>query len=95
MLVEEIQFNKEKNKILKTLIDQKAKFLIKEQRSYINLCNILADFQLIVEKGYNNYSETEIINLGDKIFHSDISYEELCWLIANLFVFLNYDKICI
>lgn len=53
-----------------------------EKNSYENLCRKLAEMQMSYLK--ENASEKEIKKKTDEIYKSSSTYEELCWLIAEL-----------
>lgn len=61
--------------------------LSQEKNSYENLCRKLAELQMSFLK--ENASEQEIKKKTDEIFKSSSTYEELCWLIAELSKLLN------
>ncbi|MFW9940401.1 MAG: hypothetical protein ACFFFT_05125 [Candidatus Thorarchaeota archaeon] len=71
----------------------KVKFTAKELSSkyypYDALCWALAEFQMIFEKGDKGFSEQDVINQAEKIMDSSLSYEEVCWLISMLKVYLE------
>ena len=66
---------------------------MKSNYPYDTLCWALAEFQLIFEKGHKNYSEHEVIEREKKIFNALIDYDDLCWFIANLKVYLEQIKL--
>ena len=55
-----------------------------EKKSYKKLCQTLAKMQLDLMKGPNKASKNEIQKKTQEIFESSSTYEELCWLIAEL-----------
>ncbi len=58
--------------------------LSQEKRPYEGLCMTLAEIQLKFIQGKKNLTETEIKKKSKEIFKSSSTYEELCWLIAEL-----------
>ncbi|MFX0010835.1 MAG: hypothetical protein ACFE9R_11000 [Candidatus Hermodarchaeota archaeon] len=58
--------------------------LLKKDLSYKNLCRHLAEMQLNLVKGSNKVSKSEIEKKTKEIFQSSSTYEEICWLIAEL-----------
>ena len=58
--------------------------LSQENRDYEDLCKILAEVQLKFIKGKKNLKVAEINKKSKEIFNSSSTYEELCWLIAEL-----------
>jgi len=55
-----------------------------QKRSYEDLCRDLAELQLSIIKGKKKATEQEIKKKKDDIFKSSSTYDELCWLIAEL-----------
>ncbi|MFX1273716.1 MAG: hypothetical protein ACFFBP_11335 [Promethearchaeota archaeon] len=93
MIVEEINLNEFRNKLLKTQVDKAAQNLIKKALPFDELCWELAELQLIIDKGTHNYNDHEVSSMEDKIFNAELTYEEICWLIAYLTVFLRIQKL--
>ena len=60
-----------------------------EKKSYKKLCQTLAKMQLDLMKGPNKASKNEIQKKTQEIFESSSTYEELCWLIAELNAIAN------
>ncbi len=58
--------------------------LSKKNISYKNLCQLLAEMQLDLIKGPNKASKSDILKKTQEIFESSSTYEEICWLIAQL-----------
>ena len=58
--------------------------LSKQNISYKNLCHLLAEIQLDLNKGPNKALKNEIQRKTQEIFESSSTYEEICWLIAQL-----------
>ncbi|NVM17799.1 MAG: hypothetical protein HWN80_08785 [Candidatus Lokiarchaeota archaeon] len=58
--------------------------LSKKNISYKNLCQLLAEMQLDMIKGANKATKSEIQKKTQEIFESSSTYEEICWLIAQL-----------
>jgi hypothetical protein len=67
--------------------------LSQEKKSYKELCRILADKQFILLKGNKKPSEKEIEKKTKEIFESSSTYEELCWLIAELDILIKNKTI--
>ena len=61
-----------------------ANKLTKKKKSYKDLCETLAHLQLELLKGSQKISKDEIQKKTQEIFKSSSTYEELCWLIAQL-----------
>ena len=88
--VKEVPKQKEKEeRNLSELINVGAYLLSQNQLSYDELCWMLAEKQLIIQKGDENVTEDEIRKLAAKIFHSSSSYDELCWLISELNILVD------
>lgn len=77
-------------KKLRKKIDEFAEHLVKINLPYDTMCWALAEFELIFEKGHKHYTEQEVIDREKKIFDVFLDYEELCWFIANLKVYLEH-----
>jgi hypothetical protein len=58
--------------------------LSKKNISYKNLCQLLAEMQMDFIKGPNKTNKSEILKKTQEIFESSSTYEEICWLIAQL-----------
>jgi hypothetical protein len=58
----------------------------KEKKSYDDLCSTLAKLQLSFVKNKSKITKEEIKLKTREIFASSSTYEELCWLIAELTV---------
>jgi bifunctional DNA-binding transcriptional regulator/antitoxin component of YhaV-PrlF toxin-antitoxin module len=63
--------------------------IAQEKKSYRELCRNLAELQLTLMKGKGKTSEKEIKRKEDEIFLSSSTYDELCWLIAELKILLE------
>lgn len=63
--------------------------LSQQRKSYKTLCRILARMQLEILKGANKATKNEIQKKTQEIFESSSTYEEICWLIAQLDVIAN------
>ena len=61
-----------------------ANDLTQKKKSYKELCETLAKLQLELLKGSKKTSKDEIQKKAQEIFKSSSTYEELCWLIAQL-----------
>ena len=69
---------------LKEMINVAAYFLSQNQLSYNELCWLLAEKQLIIQKGDENVSVDDIRKKAEEIFRSSCTYDELCWLLSEL-----------
>jgi len=87
--IEEPKQNETKDVDLKDNIAVAAYFLSQNELSYDELCWMLAEKQLIIQKGDKNISENDIRKLASEIFRSTSSYDELCWLIAELNILVD------
>ena len=58
--------------------------LSQENKSYEELCAILAKVQLSLLKDEKKITKEEIKSKSSEIFRSSSTYEELCWLVAEL-----------
>ncbi len=74
---------------LKEMINVAAYFLSQNQLSYNDLCWLLAEKQLIIQKGDENVSVEEIRKKAEEIFRSSCTYDELCWLISELKILIE------
>ena len=74
---------------LKNYIDNSAYNLSDELIPYDVLCWELAEYQLIFEKGKGKYSERDVIKRAEEIFDLSLSYEDICWLISGLKVYIE------
>ena len=91
---------KKSDEELKEMIQVGAYFLSHNQLSYIELCWMLAEKQLIIQKGDENVTENEIRKKSEEVFRSSCTYDELCWLISELNILIDssleqiyqYDK---
>ncbi|MFX1394987.1 MAG: hypothetical protein ACFFAH_15650 [Promethearchaeota archaeon] len=72
---------------LKEMIRVAAYFISQNQLSYNELCWMLAEKQLIIQKGDDNVTENDIQKKAEEVFRSSCTYDELCWLIAELKIF--------
>lgn len=79
----------ERHDDLKNFIDKSAHKLSDKLIPYHVLCWELAKYQLIFEKGKGEYSEQEVIERAEKIYDLSISYEDICWLITGVKVYLQ------
>ena len=69
---------------LKEMINVAAYFLSQNQLSYNDVCWLLAEKQLIIQKGDENVSVDDIRKKAEEIFRSSCTYDELCWLLSEL-----------
>ncbi|NVM45487.1 MAG: hypothetical protein HWN79_11280 [Candidatus Lokiarchaeota archaeon] len=67
--------------------------LSKKNISYKNLCQLLAEMQMDLIKGPNKATKSEILKKTQEIFESSSTYEEICWLIAQLNVIADKSSI--
>ena len=67
--------------------------LSKKNISYKNLCQLLAEMQLDLIKGPSKASKSDILKKTQEIFESSSTYEEICWLIAQLNAIANKSSI--
>ncbi|MFX1337893.1 MAG: hypothetical protein ACFFDK_04735 [Promethearchaeota archaeon] len=58
--------------------------LLKEKKSYEDLCRQLAEIQLNLLKEKGKATKKELEKKAEDIHKSSSTYEELCWLIAEL-----------
>ena len=72
------------NPDLEAEITLAAHELSQQKKSYKNLCQTLAKRQLDLTKGPYKASKNEIQKKTQEIFESSSTYEEICWLIAQL-----------
>jgi len=66
--------------------------LSKKKISYKNLCQLLAEIQMDLIKGPNKATKSEILKKTQEIFESSSTYEEICWLIAQLNVIADKNS---
>ena len=83
-----------RNKEFKSRIDDTANNLSKELLPYDFLCWMLAEFQLTFEKCPRNYSKQDLTRRTKKVIDYNLDYNDLCWLIASLKVYLEYANLC-
>jgi len=76
----------EPEKDFETLVKEEAYFISLNNLSKDELTWLLAERKLSVEKGYSNVTEDDIRKLAEKIHHSGLNYDELCWLNAEVIV---------
>lgn len=79
----------ERHDDLKNFVDNSAHNLSYKLIPYNILCWELAEYQLIFEKGKEEYSEQDVIERAEKIYDLSISYEDICWLITGVKVYLE------
>ena len=88
----DVEENKQKEtdkKDLRDYISVAAYFLSQNELSYNELCWMLAEKQLVIQKGDKNVTENDIRNKAAQIFRVNLSYDELCWLIAELNILVD------
>ncbi len=66
--------------------------LSQEKKSYKVLCRMLAQLQLGLIKSSKSTLKKDLDKKTQEIFMSSSTYEELCWLIAQLKVIKNKDS---
>ena len=49
----------------------------------------MLNYQLIFENGKGKYSEQDVIERSEEIFDLSLSYEDICWLISGLKIYLE------
>ncbi len=77
-------------------IEHNANKLLEKMIPYKYLCLILAEKQLIYQKGCGSYSEKDIFKKFKEIYNLSPEYHELCWQIAKLEVFFaEKNVVCI
>ena len=69
---------------LEAEIKLSAHKISKKNIYYKNLCQLLAEMQMDFIKGPNKAIKSEILKKTQEIFESSSTYEEICWLIAQL-----------
>lgn len=74
---------------LESQINMAAYYLSQKNISYDELCWILSEKELIIQKGAENISESNIRKKAEEIFNSSCTYDELCWLIAELDILIE------
>ena len=74
---------------LKEMIGVAAYFLSQNELSYNDLCWMLAEKQLIIQKGYENVTENDIRKKAEEVYRSSCTYDELCWLISELNILIE------
>ena len=85
-ITKQVEIKKEN---LKEDINVAAYFLSQNELSYDELCWMLAEKQLIIQKGDENVTENDIRQKAEEIFNSSCSYDELCWLISELSILVD------
>ena len=68
----------------KELVEKEAYFISLNQLSYDELCWLLSERELSLNKGYENVTEDGIRKLAGEIYAQGLSYDELCWLNAEM-----------
>ncbi len=74
----------ERDEELREHIKVAAYFLSKSYLSYDDLCWLLAEKQMVIQKGYDNVTENDIRKKAEEVYRSSSTYDELCWLNAKL-----------
>ena len=83
----------EKDKKLREKIEHSANHLLEQVFPYDVLCWELAEFELILKKGWGLYSENDVIKRAEKIFGLSPEYHQLCWQISVIKVFLEENDL--
>jgi hypothetical protein len=78
---------------LQHIVNSKTHDLSDEIFAYEDLCWELAEYQLIFEKGYKEYNESEINHRAKKILDSKLNYGDICWLISSFKSYLKQHKL--
>ena len=68
----------------KELVEKEAYFISLNQLTYDQLVWLLSERELSLNKGYENVTEEEIRKLAEEIHGLGLSYDELCWLNAEM-----------
>ena len=68
----------------KDLVEKEAYFISLNQLTYDQLVWLLAERELSLNKGYENVTEDEIRKLAEEIHGQGCSYDELCFLNAEM-----------
>lgn len=68
----------------KDLVEKEAYFISLNHLTYDQLVWLLSERELSLNKGYENVTEDEIRKLAKEIHGLGISYDELCWLNAEM-----------
>ena len=63
--------------------------LLAQKRPYAELCRELAELQIKFLMGKKKLTEKEIEKKKEEIFQSSATYDELCWLIAELNILME------
>ena len=72
------------NKDLEAQIQVASYFLAEKKHSYSELCYMLAERQLRIEKGTKDVPENDVKKKAEQIFYSGTHYDILIWLISEL-----------
>ena len=72
------------NKDLEAQIQVAAYFIAQKKLSYSDLCWMLAETQLKIEREEKIIPYDDIKQKAESIFYSGVHYDKLCWLIAEL-----------
>lgn len=68
------------------LVNKEAYFISLNQLTYDQLVWLLAERELSLNKGYENFTEAEIRKSAEEIHAQGCSYDELCFLNAEMMV---------
>ena len=91
--IEELMLEIEKNKKFRKKIEDAANHLLEQEFPYDVLCWELAEFELILKKGWGLYSENDVIKRAEKIFDLSPEYHHLCWQISVIKIYLEENDL--
>lgn len=66
-----------------------AYFISQNQLNYNELCWLLAEKTLILQKGYDNIKKEDIESKAEEVFNTSCTYDELCWLIGEVDIIMK------
>lgn len=69
-----------------------AYFISENQLTYDELCWVLAERQLSLQRGDENVSKEDVKSKAEQVFQSSCTYDELCWLIGEVTVILQKNE---
>ena len=91
--IEELKLEIEKDKKFREKIEYSANHLLEQEFPYDVLCWELAEFELLLKKGWRLYSEEDVIKRAEKIFDLSPEYHQLCWKISAIKVYLEENDL--
>lgn len=91
--IEELTLEIEKEKKFREKIEHSANQLLGQDFPYDVLCWELAEFELILKKGWGLYSENDVVKRAEKIFELSPEYHQLCWQISVIKVYLEENDL--